>query len=145
VVAERYLTGTGVFVRWFLKQQGWEDAHRFRDRYLGGEIELQTTECARVELPHVLRTRGLLTKKLTVDDCRAAVRIIDDFEIPVDPLTAHVLEASAMLAVEHNLRFFDAVFLQRAATADLILLTPDRPLGRVAELAGVQLELIGTT
>lgn len=142
---DRYLTDTGVFVRWFLKQPGWQEAQRLRDRYLAGDVALEKTECARLELPHVLRKKGLLTAKLTEDDYRAAVRIIDDFEIPVEPLTADMIEASAVLAVKHNLRFFDAVFLQRAASASLTLLTTDQPLGRVAERAGVGVELIGKT
>lgn len=52
-----------------------------------------------MELPHVLRTKGLLT----------------------------------------------VVFLQRAASGSVTLLTTDQPLGRVAEQAGVQVELIGNT
>lgn len=140
---ERYVTDTAVFVRWFLKQPGWEQARVFRDRHLSGEISLVTTECARVELPHVLRTKGLLTGKLTRDDYRAAVRVIDDLDVAVDPLTTDTIEASAMLAVEHNLRFFDAVFLHCAARAGLKFLTADQPLSRVAGAAGVTVEVIG--
>lgn len=142
---ERYLTDTSIFVRWFLKQPGWQEAQRYRDRFLTEEIELETTECARVELPHVLRTKGLLTGKLTTDDYRAAVRIVDDFEIPFESLTADVIEASALLAVEHNLRFFDAVFLQRTVEADLVLLTTDGGLAGAADRVGAQVRLIGQT
>lgn len=137
-----YVIDTSVLVRWFLQQSGWRHAQHFRDQFLSGSIELQSTECARFELPHVLRTKGLLARKLTVDDYRAAVRVVDDFGIHVEPLTVDTLEACAMLALTRNLRFFDAVFLHRSLITGWPLLTADRALGAVATGAAVEVQLV---
>ena len=133
-----FTTDTSIFVRWFLKQDGWEIAQTYRDRFAAGKIGLQTVECARFELPHVLRTKGVLGGKMTKEEYRAAVRVIDDWDIEVAPFAADDLEACADLALLHNVRFFDAVFLHRAAVTDTVLLTADLPLANVAELVGIR-------
>lgn len=134
---ERLIVDTSIFVRWFLKQDGWEVARLYRDRFIAEEVRLHTVECARFELPHALRTKGVLGGKMTEDEYRAAVRVIDDWGIEVEPLGGDDLEACADLALRHNLGFFDAVFLHRTITIDATLLTADNPLATVAEEAGV--------
>lgn len=145
VSPDAYVIDTSVIARWFLLQSGWQHAQQFRDQFLAGKIQLHTVECARFELPHVLRTKGLLQGKMNETQYRAAVRVIDDFDIRVEPMTADALEECAVLAIRHNLRFFDAVFLQRAISADLALLTADQPLATVAEQAGVLVAVVRAT
>lgn len=137
-----YIVDTSVLVRWFLRQTGWQRARTYRDDFISGEIGLHTTECARFELPHVLRTKGLLADKLTQEEFRAAVRMIDDLGIYVEPMSVDALEATAQLTVEANLRFFDAVFLHRSLASGLVLLTADLALAHTAERLAVEVRLV---
>ena len=114
MAANGYVIDTSVLVRWFLRQSGWQKAVQYRDEFIAGAISLETVECARFELPHVLRKKGFLEGKLTLDEYRSAVRVIDDFDIHVEPLDTDTLEDCAVLAVQENVQFFDSVFLHRA-------------------------------
>lgn len=127
-----YVVDTSVLVRWFLRQTGWKKAQDYRDDFIAGVISLETVECARFELPHVLRKKGVLEGKLTVDDYRASVRVIDDLGIHVESLDVDAVEDCAVLSLQHNIQFFDSVFVHRALITDLPLLTADRRLATIA-------------
>lgn len=144
MVDESYIVDTSVIVRWFLKQAGWQAARRYREAYLQGRIGMETVECARYELPHVLRSRGLLQRLMTVEEYVAAVRIIDDWGIPAGPLDAGALESSARLAVSRNLRFFDAVFVDRSLSTGFPLLTADVKLANAVD-GLVEVEIVADT
>lgn len=131
--ADSYVIDTSVVARWFLKQDGWREAREYRDRFVRGDIGLETTWCARFELPHVLRRHGVLSGNLSVEHYRAGARAIDDLGIVVEPMGPDELEQCAVLAYEKNLSFFDAVFVFRALLTGLPLLTADNRLSRAAD------------
>jgi predicted nucleic acid-binding protein len=132
-VADAYLVDTGVFLRWFIDQIGFEHAREVQRSYLDGAVILETVDFARVEVAAVLRKKGLLAGRLRSDEFVAAVRIIDDLGIVVHEITADRLELAADLAVRHSLRMYDALFVQMAIERELPLLTSDGKLCRAAE------------
>jgi predicted nucleic acid-binding protein len=103
---------------------------------------LETVECARFELSHVLRKKGVLENKLTLDEYRSAVRIIDDFGIRVEPLDVDMLEDCAVLSIRENVAFFDSVFLYRSIVTDLPLLTADGRLANIASRLNVDVVVV---
>ena len=125
MAADLFVIDTSVLARWYLGQVGFETARKYRDRYLAGEISLRTVECARFELPHVLRLQGLLKGHMTRDEYLAACRTVDDFEIPVAASTADDIEECAALSADRMISFFDAVFVHHALTIGATLLTAD--------------------
>lgn len=137
-----YIIDTSVLVRWFLRQSGWQKAQEYRDQFIAGQISLETVECARFELPHVLRKKGVIQGKLTPDEYRAAVRVIDDLGIHVEPLDVDTLEDCAVLALRQQVQFFDSVFLHRAMVTDLPLLTADGPLATIATRLDVDVVIV---
>lgn len=133
MVADHYVVDTGVFALWFLAQNGWEEARKYRDRFINDEIVLETVECARFELPHVLRTKGLVPGHLDIEEYLAAARSIDDLGIAVTYTDTDALDAAASLAAQRQLRFFDAVFVHRAIVLGCPLLTTDVRLARATQ------------
>ncbi|MBC8091302.1 MAG: type II toxin-antitoxin system VapC family toxin [Pseudonocardia sp.] len=127
-----YVVDTSVLVRWYLAQVGWEHARKVRDLYIGGEIELVTVECARYEMPWVLRKKGLLAGALTLPEYLAASRTIDDFGIAVFVPDADAIEECAALSVTHGITFFDAMFVLHSLRSGSVLLTADQRLARSA-------------
>lgn len=67
-MADSYLVDSGVFVRWFIPQVGFEHAREVRERYLAGTVALSTVDLARFETANTLRKAGLLTGLLTEDE-----------------------------------------------------------------------------
>jgi predicted nucleic acid-binding protein len=133
VVAERYVVDTSVVVRWYLPQSGWQAARDYLSRFLAGTIELTTTDCARFELPHVLRKHGLQKGGMNREQYRRASRSIDDLGIASRRLDADEIEQCAILADTHNVSFFDAVFVFECLLTGAVLLTSDGRLSRAAE------------
>jgi predicted nucleic acid-binding protein len=124
---------TGVFLRWFIDQDGFEQARDLQRKLVDGSAVVETVDFARVEVAGVLRKKGLLAGRLTVQEFTAAVRVIDDLGVVVHETTADRLERAAGLAARKNLGMYDALFVQLAAELDLPLLTTDVRLQRAAE------------
>lgn len=129
MVADGYVVDTGVFVRWYVPQVGYEHAREAQAAFFAGDLELTTTDAARYELPHVLRKVGLLHGHLTAEECVIAARALDDLELLVRP-DADALQRAAALARDRTLRFFDALFVDLALVRSLPLLTSDAGLAR---------------
>jgi predicted nucleic acid-binding protein len=133
IVADAYVVDTGVFLRWFIDQDGFEQARDLQRKLVDGSAVVETVDFARVEVAGVLRKKGLLAGRLTVQEFTAAVRVIDDLGVVVHETTADRLERAAGLAARKNLGMYDALFVQLAAELDLPLLTTDVRLQRAAE------------
>jgi len=130
VAHESFVVDTSVLVRWFLAQAGWEHARKIRDSYLTGQTLLETVECARFEMPWVLRKHGLLRGYLTKEQYLAAARSIDDLGIRVIYTDADAVQRAAELSADRVISFFDAVFVLRSLETGNPLLTADRRLAR---------------
>lgn len=131
-VADAYLVDTGVFLRWFVDQQGFEHARRLQVALVEGVVALETVDFARVEVAGVLRKKGLLAGLLSPEEFTAAVRVIDDLGVVVHAVTADRLEQAADLAARRMLRMYDALFVQLAIERKLPLLTADVKLSKAA-------------
>lgn len=127
-MVEAYLVDTGVFLRWYVDQAGFEHAREMRDRFLAGELRLETVDSVRLECANVLRTKGLLTGRLDADEYVVAVRALDDLGVVVHDTDVDSVELAAKLVVQRNLGFFDAVVAERALRTGLPLLTTDKGL-----------------
>lgn len=127
-MAEQYVVDTGVLVRWFIAQVGFEHAREIRAAFIAGELGLETVDSVRFEFAHVLRTKGLLTGGLDREGYLSAVRTIDDLGILVHVTDVEAVERAAVYAVDWNLRFFDALVVDRAIRRELTLLTTDKKL-----------------
>ena len=97
VVADAYVVDTGVFLRWFVDQDGFEHARELQQKLVDGSTTVETVDFARVEVAGVLRKKGLLAGRLTVEEFTAAVRVIDDLGVTVHETTADRLERAAAM------------------------------------------------
>lgn len=127
-MAERFLADTGVFVRWYIEQDGFEDALRFQSAHLAGTVELVALDVVRFELGNVLRKKGLLLERMTVNEYVAAVRSLDDLGLSILPTTADVLGQAAELSGRRMIAFYDALFVTQALEIGATLLTADKKL-----------------
>jgi hypothetical protein len=70
-VADAYVIDTGVFLRWFIDQDGFEQARDLQQKLVDGAAVVETVDFARVEVAGVLRKKGLLAGRLTVQEFTA--------------------------------------------------------------------------
>lgn len=102
-VAEACVADTGVFLRWFVDQDGFEHARELQRKLAEGAVAIETPDFARVGVAGVLRKKGLLAGRLTVEEFTAAVRVIDDMGVTVHVTTADRLERAAGLAARKTI------------------------------------------
>ena len=96
-------------------------------------MRLEAPDLARVELAHALRNKGLRPGLLTRGQYLTAVRAVDDLAVLVHGTDADALERAGALAADRDLRFFDALVVDRALQRGLVLLTSDARLVRAVE------------
>jgi predicted nucleic acid-binding protein len=132
VVADAYVVDTGVFLRWFVDQDGFGHARELQQELVDGSVTVATVDFARVEVAGVLRKKGLLAGRLTPEEFAASVRVIDDIGVTIHETTADRLERAASLAARKMLGMYDALFVRLAQELELPLLTSDAKLGRAA-------------
>lgn len=125
-----YVVDTGVFVRWYVDQDGYQHAREVRDAFADGAVQLSTTDLARVEVAEVLRKKGLLPGRLDLEQYLGAVSTIDDLGVDVQDTDAEVLGRAAALAARRRLRVFDALFVDLSLRTGHTLLTTDARLAR---------------
>jgi hypothetical protein len=57
IVAEAYVVDTGVFLRWFIDQDGFDHARELQQKLVDGSTALETVDFARVEVAGGLQPR----------------------------------------------------------------------------------------
>ena len=137
---DAYLVDTGVFVRWYVKQVGFEHALRVQADFVVGTVGLETVDQVRVELGDVLRKRGLQAGVFDEFDYVAAVRSLDDLGVGIHRTDADTQERVARLCSRRPVTFYDGLLVDRALQRGLPLLTADAKLARaVAGLLSTEL------
>lgn len=125
---------SGVFVRWFLKQPGWQHAREIRHSFLEGSLRLHTADRARIETVAVLRAVGMRRHRaLDEETFVAAARTIDDVGVIVHAIDVDRLERIARLTATRMLGVYDAAFVVLALELGLPLLTSDARLCRAVD------------
>lgn len=130
---DEWLLDTGVVVRWFVEQPGWEHAREVLDDYLDGITGLQTVDLVRIEAAAVLRKVGLLKGLLDEAAFVSAARAVDDLGVTVHLTDVDMLERAARLATDRMVAVYDAVVVVRALDLGLPLLTTDARLCRAVD------------
>ena len=121
------MVDANVFLRWYVNQVGFEHAREIRDRFLAGEVRLETVDSVRIEFAHILHVKGVRQGRVDADDYLTLLRL-DDLGVVVHPTDVDAIERAGDLALRRNLRFFDAVVAERALHTGLTLLTADKKL-----------------
>jgi len=91
-VADAYVADTGVPAL-VIDQDGFEHARGLQQRLIDRSATAETVDFARVEVAGVLRERGFLAGRLTLEEFTAAVRVIDDIGVTVRPALPTALSA----------------------------------------------------
>ncbi|HEX9915775.1 MAG TPA: type II toxin-antitoxin system VapC family toxin [Candidatus Bathyarchaeia archaeon] len=113
-----------ILVKWFVDEEGSEEALRIRRRYVEGEAEIVAPELIMFEALNALRFKGLFTAQ----EVKRISESLDAYAFDLRALrgqyAAHALEA----AYENDLTLYDASYISLASLEGAKMYTADRKL-----------------
>jgi len=129
-VVDRYVVDTGVLLRWYVDQPGFEHAREIQDALLEGTVELLAPGLARLEFADVLRRKALLPGLVDRADYLAAVEDLSALGVTFLSRDLDAVLRAAALSADRMIRLYDAVFVELALSTGAVLLTNDLRLVR---------------
>lgn len=129
-MTDRVVLDTGVPVRWYVDQSGFEHARQVRDALLAGAVHALMPDQGRVEFAAVLRAVGLRKRRMSRTQYLQAVDDITAHGVEVRTTLAPALLRAAALAADVDISVYDAVFVELALSEGVPLLTTDARLAR---------------
>ena len=122
---QKAVVDASVLVKWFVDEQGSTDALRLQEDHLAEKLRIIVPELSFIEVINALRYKGGAAETLA-----AANRALWDCQFHVEKITELLLDKTAMLAVQHNLSMYDALYLAIAMLHNCALITADKKLAR---------------
>ncbi len=129
-MVDRYVVDTGVLLRWYVDQPGFEHAREIQDALLEGTVELLAPGLARLEFADVLRRKALLPGLVDRADYLAAVEDLSALGVTFLSRDLDAVLRAAALSADRMIRLYDAVFVELALSTGAVLLTNDLRLVR---------------
>lgn len=129
-MTDRLVLDTGVPVRWYVDQSGFEHAREVRAALLAESVEGLMPDQGRIEFAAVLRTAGLRKGRLTRADYLQAIADLSAHRVEVRATSTSALLRAAALAADVDISLYDAVFVELALSEGVPLLTNDARLAR---------------
>lgn len=117
---------TSVVAKWFVEEDGREQALLLRDQLLSGEISLIAPRLLLYEMGNVL----CLNTKLNSKEISGALKSLDEVGLEIYVMGFDEFETVAGLSREFNITFYDAVFASLAKIQNTQLITADQSLSR---------------
>jgi len=114
---------TSVAYKWFApaEEPGLDEAMDLLRAHRDGEVDLLAPSLMRIELLNALRYAGYCA-----EDLAGAVHDLTRFHIEFVDASDDVLSHAGLLALDHKLSVYDALFLAMAIERDCVLVTADR-------------------
>ncbi len=120
---QKKIIDANIGVKWFAKEDGSDSARSI----LKDHIEEHTILCVPELFVYEL-TNALRYKKTTVDQLKAIVHELFDFQLEYIPITEMIMEKAAELSFHYQLTIYDAVYLALAETLNARLITTDEKI-----------------
>ena len=121
---------------WVFADEATQETDRLRDSLIGGRVFVPALWP--IEVGNVLwvaNSRGRITR----DEWKRVRNSLKALPVEIEPVSAsRVWEAVLMLADEHGLSVYDAMYLELALRMQLPLATLDRTLAAAAIAAGIE-------
>jgi predicted nucleic acid-binding protein len=120
----RYVIDASVIVKWFIEENGSENAESIRVAFVSGDMELVCPHLLQFEVLNALKYSGLFTKA----ELSTAAESLANY-----PFSFHALKNDAQakmieLAMDHDLSIYDASYLALAIVNGTNLVTADEKI-----------------
>lgn len=126
---EKKVIDASVVVKWFLEEEGSKEALQLREQHISEKITLVVPELLFLEVLNALRYKGG-TQKILAE----ANRALWDMQFHVEKMNSFLLENASILALQHGLSLYDALYLALALLYGCSLVTADATLAKSANV-----------
>lgn len=122
---------TSVVAKWFLEEEGSDKAAKIREEFLSGNAQLVLCDLTLYERGNLLNFNGF-----SPSETDAALGSLFDLGIDIIAPTREVLGATAKIAAEYDLTFYDASFVALARELQFKLKTADKKIWEKTKALG---------
>ncbi|MBI4209248.1 MAG: type II toxin-antitoxin system VapC family toxin [Deltaproteobacteria bacterium] len=117
-----YVVDTSVIVKWFVDEEGREEALQLLNRFFQRDIDLVIPILAFYELGNVLKLRT----DVSLGSKTSLLREFFELGVAVAPFGEEIATRTLERAIEYNLSYYDATFLVAAEEVGATLITADK-------------------
>ncbi len=115
-----------VVVKWFVEEEGSEEALKLRDRYIDGEVEIAAPELITFEVLNALLYKGLFTE----EEMAQIHEALEAYSFSLYPLRGDYARKTLELALRNQITIYDASYVALALVRGTHLYTADERLVR---------------
>jgi predicted nucleic acid-binding protein len=106
----RVVVDASVVVKWFVEEEGSEEALGIRDGYIEEEFEIAAPELLLFEVMNSLRYKGLFT----VSEMKGITEALEAFSFDLYPLKGDCARRAVEIADENDITIYDASYIALA-------------------------------
>ncbi|MEM4576697.1 MAG: type II toxin-antitoxin system VapC family toxin [Candidatus Nezhaarchaeales archaeon] len=110
-----------VLVKWFVIEEGSEEALEIRDKYVSGEVRLIAPELLIFEVLNALYYKRLFS----LEEMREVAEALDAYSFDLYPLKGDYAKKTLEIAYENNVTIYDASYLSLALIKGTLMYTAD--------------------
>ena len=125
-----------VVVKWFLHEEGRDQALRLRDDFVAQELQLHVPEVLPFEVLNALRSAGHFDEPA----CLQAQVVLDGYGFRRHSLVGELARRTVHLAYVRGLTVYDASYAALAKLLGFRVITADESLARAAGSAAIPLD-----
>ena len=113
-----------IIVKWFVEEEGSNEAIKIRDEYINGDVKLIAPELINFEVLNALHYKGLFSE----DELKRISEALDAFSIELHSLRGEYATRTIEVAYKNNITVYDAAYISLAIMKNTHLYTADRKL-----------------
>jgi len=115
-----------VVVKWFVEEEGSEEALKVRDRYVEGEIQIIAPELITFEVLNALYFKRLFSE----DELKQISEALEAYSFSLYPLRGEYARKAVEISYENDITLYDASYVALAIVRDTFAYTADEKLVR---------------
>ena len=115
-----------VVVKWFVEEEGSEEALKVRDRYVEGEIQIIAPELITFEVLNALYFKRLFSE----DELKQISEALEAYSFSLYPLRGEYARKAVEVSYENDITLYDASYVALAIVRDTFAYTADEKLVR---------------
>ena len=112
-----------VIAKWFLVEEGSDEALQLRDEYVKGTIDIAVPELLLYEVANVLRY-----KDFSEEDVKKAMLSLMDMDLFIAGMSHLLMERTVEISMECGITIYDAAYVALAESLSTELVTADSKL-----------------
>ena len=113
-----------IIVKWFVEEEGSDEAIKIRDEYINGKIKLIAPELINFEVLNALHYKRLFSE----DELGRISEALDAFSIELCSLRGEYAAKTIEVAYKNNITIYDAAYISLAIMKNTYVYTADRKL-----------------